>query len=66
MSKRYGLNIGVSGIGVYVPPLRVSLESWCEWTGASWPKTQAVVGGAFACQRRLRAFTPWRQPQSCV
>ena len=47
MSKRYGLNIGVSGIGVYVPPLRVNLESWCEWTGASWPKTKAVVGKSF-------------------
>ena len=39
--------VGISGFGVYVPPYRVDLESWCEWTGNAWDKTQAVVGNSF-------------------
>src|SRR5262245_34779094 len=38
---------GVSGMSVYVPKLRVPLENWCEWTGNSWDKIQAVVGRGF-------------------
>jgi hydroxymethylglutaryl-CoA synthase len=38
---------GVSGLSVYVPRLRVSLESWCEWTDNPWDKIKSVVGRSF-------------------
>jgi hydroxymethylglutaryl-CoA synthase len=38
---------GVSGLSVYVPRLRVSLESWCQWTDNAWDKVQNVVGRSF-------------------
>lgn len=38
---------GISGMKVYVPRPRVQLETWCEWTGGHWGKTQAVVGRSF-------------------
>jgi hydroxymethylglutaryl-CoA synthase len=38
---------GVSAISLYVPPFRVPLERWCEWTGNSWEKISAVVGRSF-------------------
>ena len=40
---------GISGMSLYVPTLRVPLESWCAWTGNAWPKVQAVVGRSFRC-----------------
>jgi hydroxymethylglutaryl-CoA synthase len=39
--------IGISGLAAYVPPYRVWLEDWCEWTGAPWPKISKVVGRSF-------------------
>jgi hydroxymethylglutaryl-CoA synthase len=39
--------VGLSGFAVYVPPYRVDLESWCQWTGNPWDKTRAVVGHSF-------------------
>jgi len=39
--------VGISGFGVYLPPYRVDLENWCEWTGAHWDKTNAVIGRSF-------------------
>ena len=39
--------VGISGFGIYVPPYRVDLEAWCEWTGNPWDKTRAVVGNSF-------------------
>lgn len=39
--------VGISGFGVYVPPYRVNLRHWCEWTGNPWDKTEAVVGHSF-------------------
>jgi hydroxymethylglutaryl-CoA synthase len=39
--------VGISGFAVYVPPYRVDLRQWCEWTGASWDKVQSVVGTGF-------------------
>ncbi len=39
--------VGISGFSVYVPPYRVDLRSWCEWTGSPWDKTEAVVGRSF-------------------
>jgi len=39
--------VGISGISVYLPPLRVPLEQWCAWTGNSWSKMEAVVGRSF-------------------
>ncbi|HWO14959.1 MAG TPA: hypothetical protein VNN80_35895, partial [Polyangiaceae bacterium] len=38
---------GVSGLSVYVPRLRVSLESWCAWTDTPWDKVRNVVGRSF-------------------
>jgi hydroxymethylglutaryl-CoA synthase len=43
MSNKFG----ISGFSAFVPPYRVQLERWCEWTGNSWPKTRAVVGNSF-------------------
>lgn len=34
-------------MAIYVPPYRVDLERWCEWTGNDAAKTRAVVGHAF-------------------
>ena len=39
--------VGISGLAVYVPPYRVDLQSWCEWTDTPWDKTRAVVGHSF-------------------
>ncbi|HWG66502.1 MAG TPA: hypothetical protein VN662_03695 [Rhodanobacteraceae bacterium] len=39
--------VGISGMAVYLPPYRVDLERWCEWTGNDPAKTRAVVGHAF-------------------
>lgn len=39
--------VGISGFAVYVPPYRVDLKSWCDWTASSWDKTEAVVGRSF-------------------
>lgn len=40
-------SVGISGFAVYVPPYRVCLKSWCEWTDSPWEKTEAVVGRSF-------------------
>ncbi len=39
--------VGISGMALYVPPYRVDLGQWCEWTGNNPDKTRAVVGNAF-------------------
>ena len=39
--------IGISGLAAYVPPFRVWLEDWCDWTGDHWPKIREVVGRSF-------------------
>jgi len=39
--------IGISGIAVHVPPFRVNLQDWCEWTGEDWNKIRDVVGTGF-------------------
>ena len=39
--------IGISGLAAYIPPYRVWLEDWCEWTGDQWPKVREVVGRSF-------------------
>lgn len=39
--------IGVSGLAAYVPPYRVWLQDWCDWTGQPWPKIESVVGRSF-------------------
>ena len=38
---------GVSAMSAYVPPFRVRLQDWCEWTGNSWENISAVVGHSF-------------------
>ncbi len=39
--------IGISGLAAYVPPYRVWLEDWCDWTDNQWPKIREVVGRSF-------------------
>ena len=39
--------IGISGLAAYVPPYRVWLEDWCNWTDSQWPKIREVVGRSF-------------------
>lgn len=39
--------IGISGLAAYVPPNRVWLEDWCDWTNNQWPKIRDVVGRSF-------------------
>ncbi len=39
--------IGISGLAAYLPPYRVWLEDWCDWSGNQWPKTREVVGRSF-------------------
>lgn len=38
---------GISGLSLYVPPYRVNLRDWCEWTGNPWDKIKNVVGHSF-------------------
>ncbi len=38
---------GISGFSLYLPPYRVNLEDWCEWTGEPWAKVSKVVGRSF-------------------
>ena len=38
---------GISGLAAYVPPYRVCLEEWSEWTGNNPEKVRAVVGRSF-------------------
>ena len=40
-------SVGISGFAVYVPPYRVCLQNWCDWTDSPWDKTEAVVGRSF-------------------
>lgn len=40
-------SIGISGLAAYVPPYRVWLEDWCDWTDQHWPKVRDVVGRSF-------------------
>ena len=40
-------SLGISGMAVYVPPHRVDLQQWCDWSGNDPAKTRAVVGHAF-------------------
>ena len=47
MGRDRDMDIGISGIAVYAPPFKVSLERWCEWTGNPWDKVSAVVGKSF-------------------
>lgn len=42
-----GESVGISGFAVYVPPYRVNLREWCDWTGTSWEKISSVVGTGF-------------------
>ena len=36
--------IGISGLAAYVPPYRVWLEDWWDWTDNQWPKIREDVG----------------------
>jgi hydroxymethylglutaryl-CoA synthase len=41
------VSVGISGIAAYLPPYRVQLQDWCEWTGSPWEKIHNVVGSSF-------------------
>ena len=41
------LKVGISGLTTYVPPYRVDLEQWCEWSNNSWDKIKNIVGSGF-------------------
>ena len=47
MSAKQNNKIGISGLAAYVPPYRVWLQDWCEWTDNHWPKIRNVVGRSF-------------------
>ena len=49
---------GVSGMALYVPRPRVSLQQWCQWYGTPWDKVRAVVGEGFrVCSPGENAYT---------
>jgi hydroxymethylglutaryl-CoA synthase len=49
---------GVSAMSLYVPPFRVPLSDWCEWTSNSWDKVRAVVGHSFrVCGQHENVYT---------
>ena len=45
--KKTNTPIGISGLAAYIPPYRVWLNDWCEWTNNQWPKIREVVGRSF-------------------
>ncbi|MDH3616070.1 MAG: hydroxymethylglutaryl-CoA synthase [Gammaproteobacteria bacterium] len=45
--SRPNKSIGISGLAAYVPPYRVWLEDWCNWTDNQWPKIREIVGRSF-------------------
>ncbi|MBT7275343.1 MAG: hydroxymethylglutaryl-CoA synthase [Woeseiaceae bacterium] len=45
--RKLNTPIGISGIAAYIPPYRVWLNDWCEWTNNQWPKIREVVGRSF-------------------
>ena len=47
MRSKHTRPIGISGLAGYIPPYRVWLRDWCEWTDNQWPKIQEVVGRSF-------------------
>jgi len=47
MNQSTQKSIGISGLAAYVPPYRVWLEDWCDWTDSQWPKIREVVGRSF-------------------
>ena len=47
MNQSTNKTIGISGLAAYVPPYRVWLEDWCDWTDNHWPKIREVVGRSF-------------------
>ena len=53
--------IGISGLAAYVPPYRVWLKDWCEWTDNQWPKIREVVGRSFRLRVLIRVCIQWQQ-----
>lgn len=49
---------GISALSLYVPPFRVNLSEWCQWTDNNWDKVRAVVGHSFrVCGRDENVYT---------
>ena len=38
---------GISGQALYLPPFKVNLKDWCEWTDNPWDKVRKIVGTGF-------------------
>ena len=47
MSYNVNQKVGISAITTYVPPYRVGLENWCDWTNNSWDKIGNIIGSGF-------------------
>ncbi|MFO8071347.1 MAG: hydroxymethylglutaryl-CoA synthase [Polyangia bacterium] len=45
--RRSPVPVGVSGFALRLPPYRVLLDDWCDWTGASADKIRSTVGRSF-------------------
>ncbi len=39
--------VGISGLATYLPPYRVDLSNWCDWTGNSKEKINHIIGSGF-------------------
>jgi len=51
-------NSGISGFASYMPPHRVQLAQWCQWTGDQFDKIHNVVGNSFRmCGANENAYT---------
>ena len=46
-SSNFNKPVGISGLAAYVPPYRVWLKDWCNWTNSDWSKIREVVGRSF-------------------
>lgn len=49
---------GISEMALYLPPHRIDLKQWCDWTGNDWSKVSGVVGRSFRmCAADQDAYT---------
>jgi len=51
----HGKEIGISGMAAHVPPYRVNLADWCDWTGENRDKTRHVIGESFRMRGPARS-----------
>jgi hydroxymethylglutaryl-CoA synthase len=52
------VSAGISAMQVFVPPARVDLKNWAQWTNNSYDKISSVVGQSFrVCAQNEDAYT---------